>query len=124
MTLKISLALTLLAAVAGAAQAQSVTGKAFGAYVNTAGIPSQSPVANLPSTGGMATGQSDGYGVSGAVDAQALNAITTGAVDSKKTGAQSTSDLANVTGAGGAITADAGTAGRAGPRRGASPRRA
>lgn len=99
--------LTLLA---GSAVAQSVTGKAFGTYVNVAGIVSQSPVATLPSTGGLATGQSDAFGVAGVVDAQGLNATTTGAVDNKKTGAQSTSDVENVSTAGGAITADIVTA--------------
>jgi hypothetical protein len=107
MTLKILVALTLLA---GAVQAQSVTGKAFGTYVNVAGITSQSPVATLPATGGMATGMADAFGVPGAVDAQRLNAVTTGAVDNKKTGAQSTSEVEGVSAAGGAITADIVTA--------------
>ncbi|HKC38206.1 MAG TPA: choice-of-anchor P family protein [Gemmatimonadales bacterium] len=107
MTLKILVALTLLA---GAVQAQSVTGKAFGTYVNVAGIVAQSPVATLPTTGGMATGQVDAFGVPGSVDAQRLNAVTTGAVDSKKTGAQSTSEVEDVSTAGGAITADVVTA--------------
>jgi len=107
MTLKILVALTLLA---GAVQAQSVTGKAFGTFVNVAGIVAQSPVATLPTTGGMATGQVDAFGVPGSVDAQRLNAVTTGAVDSKKTGAQSTSEVEDVSTAGGAITADVVTA--------------
>ncbi len=107
MTTKILLALTLLA---GAVQAQTVTGKAFGTYVNAAGVTSQSPVATLPSSGGMATGQADAFGVAGAVDASWLNAVTTGAVDDKKSGAQSTSELEQVSAAGGAITADVVTA--------------
>jgi len=107
MALKILSALTLLA---GAVQAQSVTGNAFGTYVNVAGIVSQSPVASLPSTGGMATGQADAFSVAGAVDGRWLNAVTTGAVDNKKTGAQSTSEVENVSAAGGAITADIVTA--------------
>src|SRR5258706_12633209 len=93
MTLKILVALTLLA---GAVQAQSVTGKAFGTYVNVAGMVSQSPVAMLPTTGGMASGQADAYGVPGSVDAQWLNAVTTGAVDTKKMGAQSRPELESV----------------------------
>jgi len=104
---KILLALTLLA---GAVQAQSVTGNAFGTYVNVAGIVARSPVATLPTTGGMATGQADTFGVPGSVDAQRLNAVTTGAVDNKKTGAQSTSEAEDVSTAGGAITADIVTA--------------
>jgi len=107
MTTKILVALTLLA---GAVQAQTVTGKAFGTYVNAAGVTSQSPIATLPSTGGMATGQADAFGVAGAVDAQALNAVTTGVADNKKSGAQSTSELEQVSAAGGAITADVVTA--------------
>ncbi len=107
MTTKILLALTLLA---GAVQAQTVTGKAFGTYVNAAGVTSQSPVATLPSSGGMATGQADAFGVPGAVDASWLNAVTTGDVDNKKSGAQSTSELEQVSVAGGAITADVVTA--------------
>ena len=99
--------LTLLA---GSAAAQSVTGKAFGTYANLAGVQSQSPVASLPSTGGMATGQADAFSVAGAVDGHWLNAVTTGAVDNKKTGAQSTSEVENVSTAGGAITADIVTA--------------
>jgi hypothetical protein len=107
MTLKFLVALTLLA---GAVQAQSVTGKAYGTYVNVAGITSQSPVAILPATGGMATGQADGFGIPGSVDASRLNAVTTGAVDNKKTGAQSTSEVEGVSAAEGAITADIVTA--------------
>ncbi|HZE94713.1 MAG TPA: choice-of-anchor P family protein [Gemmatimonadales bacterium] len=107
MTTKFLVALTLLA---GAVQAQTVTGKAFGTYVNAPGVTSQSPIATLPSTGGMATGQADAFGVAGAVDAQALNAVTTGVADNKKSGAQSTSELEQVSAAGGAITADVVTA--------------
>ena len=107
MIFRISLALTLLA---GVVQAQSVTGKAFGTYVNAAGTTSQSPVATLPSTGGMATGMSDAFGVPGSIDAKALNAVTTGDADSDKSGAQSTSELENVNVAGGVITADIVTA--------------
>jgi hypothetical protein len=102
MILRTFLALTLLA---GAVQAQSVTGKAFGTYANVAGIVTQSPVANLPTTGGMATGQTDAFSVAGLAGGEQLNAVTTGAVDSKKSGAQSTSEVENVSAAGGAITA-------------------
>jgi hypothetical protein len=107
MILRTLLALTLLA---GAVQAQTVSGNAFGTSTKVAGVVSQSPVATLPSAGGMATGQADAFSVAGLVDASQLNAVTTGAVDNKKTGAQSVSELANVTTAGGAITADVVTA--------------
>ncbi len=107
MNMKIFLALTLLA---GAVQAQTVTGKAFGTYVNVAGVVSQSPVATLPSSGGMATGQADAFSVAGVVAGERLNGVTTGAVDNQKTGAQTTSEVENVSAAGGAITADIVTA--------------
>jgi hypothetical protein len=110
MILKSLLALGLLAVGVQGVQAQSVTGKAFGTYVNVAGITSQSPVASLPATGGMATGQADAFSVAGAVDATQLNAVTTGAVDNKTTGAQSTSEVEGVSAAAGAITADIVTA--------------
>lgn len=102
MTLKTLLALTLLA---GAAQAQSVTGKAFGTYAKVAGVVSQSPVATLPTAGGMATQQVEAFSVPGVGGGQDLNAVTTGAVNNKKSGAQSTSEVENVSAAGGAITA-------------------
>jgi hypothetical protein len=100
--------LTLLAPV----QAQTVTGKAFGTYVNAAGVTSQSPVATLSPTGGIATGQADVFGVAGVVDARELNAVTTGDLDntSKKAGAQSVSEVEQVSVAGGAISADIVTA--------------
>lgn len=107
MVLRTLLALTLLA---GAVQAQSVTGKAFGTYANVAGIVTQSPVATLPTTGGLATGQSDAFSVAGLAGGERLNAVTTGAVDSKKSGSQSTSEIENVNAAGGAISADIVTA--------------
>jgi len=107
MILRTFLALTLLT---GAVQAQSVTGKAFGTYANVAGVVSQSPVATLPTTGGMATGQADAFSVAGLAGGQQLNAVTTGAVDNKKTGSQSTSEVENVSAAGGVITADIVTA--------------
>src|SRR5213594_3247030 len=107
MTTKILLALTLLA---GAVQAQTVTGKAFGTYVNAAGVTTQSPVASLPSSGGMDVGSADAFGVPSALDAKWLTAITTGAVDDPASTAQSTSELQNVSVLSGLITADAVTA--------------
>ena len=87
-----------------------MTGTAFGTLVNAAGVTSQSPVASLPSSGGMATGQADAFSVPGSVDASLLNAVTTGAVDVQKSGAESTSELEHVSVVGGAITADIVTA--------------
>lgn len=107
MIVRTLLALTLLA---GAVQAQTVTGKAFGTYANIAGVVTQSPVATLPSTGGMATGQADAFSVAGLADGQHLSAVTTGAVDNQKTGAQSVSEVESVSAAGGAISADIVTA--------------
>jgi hypothetical protein len=107
MTLKFLVALTLLA---GAVQAQTVTGNAFGTYTNVAGVVSQSPVATLPSSGGLASGQADAFTVAGLANGSRLNAVTTGAVDARKTGAQSVSEMESVSAAGGAITADVVTA--------------
>ena len=84
-----------LVLLAGPLVAQTVSGKAFTSYSNVGGVVQQSPVATLPAEGGMATGESELGG----------SAVTTGAADSKKSGSQSTSELENVSVAGGAITA-------------------
>ena len=99
------------ALLAGPAVAQSVTGQAYGSYVMTAGAVNQSPVATLPTaTGGIGTANADAYSVTGSVDAQWLNAVTTGDADASTTGAQSTSDIEHVSILGGVITADVVTA--------------
>lgn len=85
-----------LVLLAGPLVAQTVSGTAFTSYMNVGGVVQQSQVATLPAQGGMSTVESESFGGS---------AVTTGAVDNKKSGAQSTSELENVSVAGGAITA-------------------
>jgi len=100
-------AIALAAFVAtGTLEAQGVAGKAFGTYVNALGVTAQSPVATLPSTGGMAVGDAQTFGVPSALDARWLTAVTTGAVDDPESTAQSTSELENVSVLNGVITAD------------------
>lgn len=99
-----------LALFAERAAAQSVGGTAYGTYVNALGVTTQSPVATLPSSGGMAVGDAETFGVSGAIDARWLKAVTTGAVDNPVSSAQSTSELENVSVLSGLITADVVTA--------------
>jgi len=100
-------ALAGVALLAGRAAAQAtVGGSAFGSYVNVLGVTTQSPVATLPDTGGMAVGETDTFGVPSSIDAQWLAAVTSGAVDTAVSSAQSTSELENVSILNGLITAD------------------
>ncbi|HEV8380353.1 MAG TPA: choice-of-anchor P family protein [Gemmatimonadales bacterium] len=108
--LKLFAAFVGMVSLGGTAAAQTVNGKAFGTYVNAAGVTTQSPVASLPSSGGMDVGSADAFGVPSALDAKWLSAITTGAVDSPASTAQSTSELENVSVLSGLITADVVTA--------------
>jgi hypothetical protein len=107
-----TIALAAFAAVSGlvlpAEQmgAQTVAGTAFGTYVNALGVTAQSPVATLPSSGGMSVGDAETFGVPSAIDARWLKAVTTGAVDSPASSSQSTSELENVSVLSGLITAD------------------
>jgi hypothetical protein len=99
-----------LALLASPAAAQTVGGTAFGTYVNALGVTARSPVATLPSSGGMAVGDAGSFGVPNAVDARWLMAITTGAVDNPTSSAQSSSELEQVNVLAGVITADVVTA--------------
>lgn len=101
-------ALALLSSVtllAGRAEAQRVGGVAFGSSVNALGQTAQSPVASLSDAGGYALGEAETFGVTGAVSAQWLTAVATGAVD-KTSSAQSTSEVENVSVLSGLIRAD------------------
>lgn len=95
-----------LALGAQGAAAQTLGGTAYGVYVNALGTTTQSPVATLPSSGGMAVGEAQTFEVTNAVDAQWLKAITTGAVDNPASTAQSTSEVEDVNVLNGLITAD------------------
>jgi hypothetical protein len=99
-------ALSGLALLAGRAGAQTVGGTAYGTYVNALGVTTQSPVATLPSSGGMSVGDAQTFGVPSAIDARWLTAVTTGAVDNPVSSSQSTSELENVSILSGLITAD------------------
>ncbi|MGH7606950.1 MAG: hypothetical protein ACREME_06390, partial [Gemmatimonadales bacterium] len=64
-----AIALAAVVAVSGLALlaervgAQTVAGTAYGTYVNALGITTQSPVATLPSTGGMSVGDAQTFAV-------------------------------------------------------------
>lgn len=102
--LGLATAFTLLATRADAQT--GVGGSAYGALVNTAGVVQQTPVAVLPSSGGMDEQSLDAFGVSSAVASQALTALTTGALDSPVSSSQSSSELQQVSVLGGLISAD------------------
>src|SRR3989442_6884775 len=96
-------AFTLLAT---RAEAQTgVGGSAFGALVNTAGVVQQTPVAMLPTSGGMDEQSLDASGGSNAVSSQWLTALTTGAVDDAVSSSQSSSGLPQVSVLGGVLSA-------------------
>ncbi|MGH7699666.1 MAG: choice-of-anchor P family protein [Gemmatimonadales bacterium] len=93
-----------------AGNAQSVSGRAYGAYVNTPTASlDQSPLAVLPDatlTGGeMATASADAVSVSGTVSSEFLNSTTTGAIGTAVTTAQSTATVADINILSGLITA-------------------
>lgn len=99
-----------LALLAEPVGAQTVAGTAFGTYVNALGVTTQSPVATLPSSGGMSVGDAEAFDVPSAIDARWLKAVTTGAVDNPVSSSQSTSELENVSVLSGLIRADVVTA--------------
>lgn len=103
-------AVSALALLVERAGAQTVGATAYGTYVNALGETTQSPVATLPSTGGMSVGDAQTFEVAGALDARWLKAVTTGAVDDPTSTSQSTSELENVSVLSGLITADVVTA--------------
>lgn len=96
---------------AAVATAQSVSGGAFGAYVNTAqASQSRSPLAVLPAVaapnGDMAEASAASLAVPGALTADLLTAVTSGSVgDDRRTSAQSVATAANVNILNGLITA-------------------
>jgi len=107
----LGLAVGLTAALAAAGSAQSVSGRAYGAYVNTP-IASleQSPLAVLPyvapSDGGMATASADALSAGGgALSSEFLNSTTSGAIGATVTTAQSTATVADISILSGLITA-------------------
>jgi hypothetical protein len=108
----LALVVGLTAGFARTGLAQSVSGQAYGAYVNTSiGAVSQSPLAVLPFIslsgvdGDVATAQADALNVGGALSSTFLNSITSGAIGTTAASAQSTATVANVNILGGLITA-------------------
>jgi hypothetical protein len=108
----LGLVVGLTAGFATTGVTQSVSGQAYGAYVNTPlGAVSQSPLAVLPSIsisgidGDIATAQADALNVGGALSSTFLNSTTSGTIGTAEAGAQSTATVANVNILGGLITA-------------------
>jgi len=96
-------------AAAGAA-AQSVSGRAYGAYVQTPVVSqSQTPLAVLPyvgpGDGQMAEASGDALSVAGTLSSSLLTSVTTGASAARKGGAQSIATVADVSILDGLITA-------------------
>ncbi|SRR6266550_389659 len=100
----------LTAGFAATGTAQSVSGRAYGAYANTPlGSVSQSPLAVLPYTSGtdgnIATAQADALGAGGALSSDFLNSMTSGAIGASEAGAQSVASVGDINILGGLITA-------------------
>jgi hypothetical protein len=103
----------LTAGFAVAVRAQSVTGQAYGASVNTQGVSSgQAPLAVLPAISGTDGAEADAeapaLSVPNALSSTFLNSITSGELGAGagNAGAQSTASAANVNILNGLITAD------------------
>jgi hypothetical protein len=100
----------LTAGFAGAGHAQSVSGQAYGAYVNTPlASQARSPLAVLPQitapNGDIATADADVLNVPNAVSSDFLNSSTTGAIGTTTAGAQSIASVADINILGGLVTA-------------------
>jgi len=102
------LGLAALAAAPGAAQ--SVSGRAYGAYVKTLLVSQpQSPLSVLPAIsspdGELATANADVLSVPDALSSDFVNTSTSGAISDAEAGAQSTASVADVSILDGLITA-------------------
>ena len=105
----------LTAGLATAGVAQSVSGRAYGAYASTPlGSTIQAPLAVLPAVSGpdggdMANAESDGLSAGSALSVDFLNSITSGSVDRfgdpSAAAAQSVASVGNVNILSGVITA-------------------
>ena len=99
-----------LSGAAAAATAQSVSGEAYGAYVQTP-VASQgkTPLAVLPSVspgnGEMAEASGQSLSVPGALSSELVTSLTTGAIGSTKSSAQSVATVSDVSILNGLITA-------------------
>jgi|SRR6266540_5249857 len=95
---------------AAVGSAQSISGQAYGAYVNTPVASfAQSPLAVLPyitgTDGDIATAQADALNVGGALSSDFLNSTTTGELGTADAGSQSTATVADINILNGLITA-------------------
>ena len=109
-SLMLALACTLGATFPGYAAAQSVSGRAFGASVDTPlANAARSVVATLPGTpsptGDLSTAESDGLSVPNALSASFLNSTATGAIGGDGASAQTVATVADVEILGGLIQA-------------------
>jgi len=100
----------LTAGLAAAGAAQSVSGQAYGAYVNTAlASQPQSVVAVLPAIaatdGDMAAADADALNVPNALSSDFLNSFTSGAIGTAGASAQSIASAADINVLSGLITA-------------------
>src|SRR5437867_1935965 len=115
---QVVVALSLLngvtAALAPVTPAQSVSGKAFGAFVKGPSGAQQSAVAVLPavapSDGAMVDGDADGLSVPGTITTDALTGNTSGSIGDDAAAAQSVATVFNVNLLNGLITASSLTA--------------
>ena len=92
------------------AWAQSVSGEAYGAYVNTPTASlSKTPVATLPSVspgdGAMANAEADAVSVGGTLQSDLLTSVASGAAGTDKVSSQSVATVADVSILSGLITA-------------------
>ncbi|HEX4560973.1 MAG TPA: choice-of-anchor P family protein [Gemmatimonadales bacterium] len=111
----LSAVLGLVAALPGRIVAQTVAGQAYGAYASTPlGAVTQSPIAVLPplagTDGDMAAVQSGGMTVGGVLSTTFLHSITSGALGTAETTAQSVATTGTTSILNGLITAQSVTA--------------
>lgn len=95
--------------------AQTVTGQAYGVYASTpTGAIAQSPVAVLPAVSGtdgdMANAQSVGVTLAGVLSTTFLNSVTSGALGTAESGAQSVATTGETSILNGLVTAKSVTA--------------
>ena len=107
-TLGLVVALAAVAAATGVAQ--SISGQAFGVFVNTpAASQAQAPLAVLPAISGtdgdIAHADADVLGVPNTLSSSFLNSTATGAIGTAEASAQSVASVAQVNVLGGLITA-------------------
>ena len=106
----LGLVVALAAGAAATGVAQSISGQAFGVFVNTpAASQAQAPLAVLPAISGtdgdIAHADADVLGVPNTLSSSFLNSTATGAIGTAETSAQSIASVAQVNVLGGLITA-------------------